>query len=64
MAGRRAVPAEMDDDADLGAVRSDLAEAVATYPVVDLKDQEEFDRFMQDYRSRTGGNGEAGEATA
>ena len=28
------------------------------------KDQEEFDRFMQDYRNRTGGSGEAGEATA
>ncbi len=32
----------MDDDADLAAVRSAMAEAVATYPVVDLKDTEEF----------------------
>jgi putative ABC transport system permease protein len=38
----RYVYVDVDDDADLGAVRSDLAAAVATYPVVDLKDQEEF----------------------
>ncbi len=29
-----------------------------------VKDQEEFDRFMQDFRSRTGGNGGTSEATA
>ena len=38
----RYVYVDVDDDADLGAVRSDLTAAVATYPVVDLKDQEEF----------------------
>jgi len=38
----RYVYVDVDDDADLGAVRSQMAEAVATYPVVDLKDKEEF----------------------
>jgi putative ABC transport system permease protein len=38
----RYVYVDVDDDADLAAVRSDLTEAVGAYPVVDLKDQEEF----------------------
>src|SRR5215207_883440 len=29
-----------------------------------VKDQEEFDRFMQAFRNRSGGTGEAGETTA
>ena len=29
-----------------------------------VKDQEEFDRFMQAFRNRSGGTGETGEATA
>ena len=29
-----------------------------------VKDQEEFDRFMQDFRNRTGGEGPSGEAAA
>ena len=29
-----------------------------------VKDQEEFDRFMQAFRNRSSGTGETGEATA
>jgi putative ABC transport system permease protein len=38
----RYVYVDVADDADAGAVRTDLAEAVSAYPVVDLKDQDEF----------------------
>ena len=38
----RYVYVDVADDADLGAVRAELTDAVAAYPVVDLKDQEEF----------------------
>ncbi len=38
----RYVYVDVDDDADLAAVRAQLEERVDAYPVVDLKDQDEF----------------------
>lgn len=38
----RYVYVDVADDADLAAVRAQMTDAVAAYPVVDLKDQEEF----------------------